>query len=341
MLASSAGHTAYRIDQLAEFGWDLSWPDANRPTGIAGRVLRSTERLTVPWHATWAARTDIRAADAVLSMFESDGNGYAAWRALHLAGPPHVMIVCWLTEILRAANPGRLAVYRRLYAAVDQMVALSSNQVGELARLLDRDPATIHTVRFGTDLDGLGPAPESSQRTGAHAKVLAVGRDAGRDWSTLASAVRGRPFTVDVVTRTELVRHIDCPANMVVLPPVPLDRYLDMLREADVVVIPSLDRSYPTGQTVMLEAMALGKPCVVTATDAMSDYLRPGVDCLDVPVGDPGALGDAIEKLADSPDERTRLGAAAVKDRDRLGSRQMWKSVSQVLSDATGRIDAG
>lgn len=337
MLARSVGRTAYRIDQLAEFGWDLDWPDATRPTGVADKAVRSTEKLTVPWHATWAARSEIRRADAVLSMFESDGNGYAAWRALHLAGPPHVMIVCWLTEILGAASPRRLAAYRRLYSAVDQIVVLSSNQVDVLARLLDRDPATIQTVRFGTDLDGLGEVPEPSQRTGADTKVLAVGRDAGRDWSTLASAVRGRPFSVEVVTRPELVRHVELPANMLVTPPVPLDRYLDMLRDADVVAIPSLDRGYPTGQTVMLEAMALGKPCIVTATEAMADYIRPGIDCIGVPVGDPGALGDAIERLIGAPDERQRIGAAASAERDRLGSVQMWGSVAQILCVAARR----
>lgn len=337
LLAASAGPTSYRIDQLAEFGWDPVWPTRRPPHQRAAPVVRAVERATVPWHSAWVAREQIRQADAVLSMFESDGNGYAAWRALGRGGPPHVMIVCWLTEILRSATPRRLTAYRRLYEAVDHLVVLSSNQVAVLSDLLDRDPATIHAVRFGADLDALGDPTQPSGRTGSDATVLAVGRDAGRDWATLAAAVRGRPFTVDVVTRPELIEHIERPANMVAVGPTSFPEYVARLRNADVVVVPSHDRGYPTGQTVMLEAMAVGAACVVTSTAAMSDYIRPGIDCLTVPPGDPDALGDAIESLVGSPERRAALGTAAANDRDRLGSAQLWESVARILSAATNQ----
>jgi glycosyltransferase involved in cell wall biosynthesis len=58
---------------------------------------------------------------------------------------------------------------------------------------------------------------------------------------------------------------------------------------------------------VPLEAMAVGRPVVATATGGAAEYLQDGVNALLVPVGDPVALAAAVRRLAGDPALRAAL----------------------------------
>jgi glycosyltransferase involved in cell wall biosynthesis len=112
-----------------------------------------------------------------------------------------------------------------------------------------------------------------------------------------------------------------------------------------VVVVPLEEVDFQAGITTILEAMAMARPVVVTATTGQTDVIvdrrssvrgapsRPasllgplaeleGVHLepngLYVPPGDPDALRRAIVYLLDHPDERARLGAAGRRLVERL-----------------------
>ncbi|MFD5918907.1 glycosyltransferase [Kitasatospora sp. NPDC058201] len=61
----------------------------------------------------------------------------------------------------------------------------------------------------------------------------------------------------------------------------------------------------------LMEAMTSGLPAVVTRVGGMPEVLDDGDQGFLVPPGDPSALADALARLADDPELRTRLGAAA------------------------------
>lgn len=63
--------------------------------------------------------------------------------------------------------------------------------------------------------------------------------------------------------------------------------------------------------TVLLEAMALGTPCVSTDVGGIPEVVRPGVTGLVVPPHDPGRLADALGALLDDPALGCRLAGAA------------------------------
>lgn len=60
--------------------------------------------------------------------------------------------------------------------------------------------------------------------------------------------------------------------------------------------------------TVFMEAMATGRPVVSCAVSGVPELVRDGETGLLVPPDDPGALADAIVRLAADPEERLRLG---------------------------------
>lgn len=65
--------------------------------------------------------------------------------------------------------------------------------------------------------------------------------------------------------------------------------------------------------TVVLEAMAFGKPMIATAVGGMPDMIDDGETGLLVAPGDAGQLAAAMQSLVDDADKRARLGQAGLQ----------------------------
>ena len=64
---------------------------------------------------------------------------------------------------------------------------------------------------------------------------------------------------------------------------------------------------------VPLEAMACGTPVIATGTGGSAEYLRHEENCLLVPRDDPGAIAQAVRRLATEPALRATLHAAGLE----------------------------
>jgi glycogen synthase len=94
------------------------------------------------------------------------------------------------------------------------------------------------------------------------------------------------------------------------LGPQPPERVFPALAAADVVALPSLWENFATAA---LEAMALGRPMVVTSGTGFDEFIGPGREALMVPRGDSSALADALVRLIEDGDLRARLAATAAE----------------------------
>ncbi len=105
----------------------------------------------------------------------------------------------------------------------------------------------------------------------------------------------------------------------------------------DVFVLPSTE---PDPQpTVVLEAMAAGKPVVAFAHGGATEMVEDGVTGILVPVGDTAALARAIEKLAGDADLRRAMGLAA---RERLADKFSRESFIGGMAEVyRGLLEAG
>jgi glycosyltransferase involved in cell wall biosynthesis len=72
-------------------------------------------------------------------------------------------------------------------------------------------------------------------------------------------------------------------------------------------VVPLAAAPYAAGVTSIVEAMAMGKALVVSASPGVRDYVVDGTSALVVPIGDAGALRAAIERLWADGAERARM----------------------------------
>ena len=219
-----------------------------------------------------------------------------------------------LTEVfLDAARPDsvgwrfKTALFRFVARRALGILTNSSAEVGLIARRFGLPEDRLRFVPMHTTIAEPQAVAEND------GSVLSIGRTL-RDLDALAAAARrvAAPFVVVAGAADRLPEPL--PANVRVLRDVPLAESHALLRRAAVVAIPLLPAERSTGQVVLFEAMALGKPVVATRAVGTADYMRDGENGLLVEPGDAGALANAVERLLRNPDVAKRLAAAALAD---------------------------
>jgi glycosyltransferase involved in cell wall biosynthesis len=173
-----------------------------------------------------------------------------------------------------------------------------------------------------------------------------------RDYPTLVKAVEGLDVRVVIGAASHWSKRRNTAEDAQSAANVQVDSFdyfalRDLYSRSSIVVVPLDDVDFQAGITTILEAMAMGKPVIVTHSVGQTDVVedrrqitrgaqprtRPesllrqaaasaGIELepngFYVPPNDPGALRRAIEYLLDRPDERARLGAAGRRTIERL-----------------------
>ncbi len=114
--------------------------------------------------------------------------------------------------------------------------------------------------------------------------------------------------------------------------PLPHDAVVTLFRTARLVVVPSVWAD--PCPTVVLEAMAAGRPVVAAASGGILDMVVDGVTGLLVPPGDAAALAQAIVSVLGDPDSAHDFGVAG-RDRARQFTvSSVVQRIEQMYADA-------
>ena len=191
------------------------------------------------------------------------------------------------------------------------------------ARLPEADRERVSTAYVGIPTALFQPEPPPPERDGL--RLLCVARfqeKKGIDTLIDACALlrdRGLAFHLAVIgdgpLRPELeaqVQRLDLGERIALPGPMPQEEIAQAMKACHLVVMPC--RRDRTGDmdgipTVFMEAMATARPVVSCAVSGVPELVRDGETGLLVPPDDPGALADAIARLAADPPMRARLGA--------------------------------
>ncbi len=256
----------------------------------------------------------INRADVIVATVDACALPLLRWRAKGRLRAPVIAISQGLADRIGVIDQQgvvdrRIAeLYRRYYQAADWVVVLGQGAVVPTQEVLGLSPDKITHIPFGIDESFWSPGL-AAQNTSGGAYVLCVGSDPGRDYKTLLRAMRGLNILVKIVTRlpVESSSLIEVGSN-----------YSDvelrsLYQSARFVVTPLRDVSQPSGQSATLQAMACGKPVILTRTRGLWDtaMMRDGDSCLLVNPGDAAGLGRAIENLWNDPAQVQRLGTRA------------------------------
>ncbi|MEQ1935139.1 MAG: glycosyltransferase family 4 protein, partial [Fimbriimonadaceae bacterium] len=186
---------------------------------------------------------------------------------------------------------------------VDHLFLLSEYHNEYLERKFHRRGTVIWQH---VDTDFYTPAPAV-----ARGPILAIGDDHGRDYDTFIEAVC--ELDVDVVLKTRRTLRIPsgCKARFAQIQKrLTFIELRDLYAAARVVVVPLHQTLNASGVGSVLEAMAMGKPMIVSDNPPIRDYFVPGKTAVVVPSHDPARLRDAIRELVTDDARCAALGTA-------------------------------
>ena len=297
------------------------------PPVIRRRIATDVVIKQIPW---WERRLTVLSPPTMKGALASVEGAWhslqAAWGAdVFISGNPRNALALGLfkrltrrrTPLVMMAEmrlddpqPGlkwrlKVPVQRFAYAAVDAMCVSARREAATYATRLAVPEERFRFVPWHTNV----LEPRMCPPTGAY--VFAAGRTS-RDWRTLAEAARGLDASFVVVCSQADAAAVPFPANVTVMTEVPYARYRELLEGARVVLVPLEPHVYSSGQVVILEAMALGKPLITARVLGTEDYVEDNVDGMLVPPGDAAALRQAIHTVLTVDGLAERLGRAAL-----------------------------
>jgi glycosyltransferase involved in cell wall biosynthesis len=274
------------------------------PARVVAAVVNQLLRLAGGYGGDFATvLSSLRAAnetDVVFSTSDTVGLPLVLLKRARLLRPPVVYAAIGLPERLVQL---RSATMRHLYAQalgrVDTIVAYAEAEAERLRAWLGDGGPPVRFVPFGVDVDEFSPAHNSEPEY----DVVSVGADPHRDLELLtAVASRQQHLRIRLVTTAARARALGVlPANVSIETDVSLEHVRDRLAQARVVALPVRRNSYSGATTVLLQAMAMAKPVVVSRTDAIAaGYgLQDGINCRLVEPDDvDGFEGAVLETVA-------------------------------------------
>jgi len=335
----------------------LDWSRVRRVRG-SGRIERT---LGLPAAQAWAAFAARGEYDVILT----DGEHVDIPLALLLkragARVPHVTI----GHRLSARKKLPFFKLAHVQTHIARVILHSRYQHGIALDRLGFTREQLSLVPYQVDARFWHPLPRPEERL-----ISSAGLEY-RDYPTLFKAVDGLDAHVVIGAASHWSRRRNTALSTTRPPNVEIGSFdyralRDLYARASIVVVPVDDVDFQAGVTTVLEAMAMGKPVIVThshgQTDVIEDrraitrgarartrpvsLLRALADEAGVPVEpngfyvppkDPEALRRAIVHLLNNPDDRARLGAAGRRIVESLMTvEQFADRVAQIVEDVVG-----
>jgi glycosyltransferase involved in cell wall biosynthesis len=248
--------------------------------------------------------------DAVVSWSEGATVALMTLDGLSRSPKPHVALMYWFSRPF-VRLPMR-AFADRLQAIVTWSSVQRTYAIDELGVPADKLYLVKHYVEqaFWSPRDDV----DTDMISSAGAEM--------RDYPTLIEALRGTDLRCHIATdhvRTSRVGfgprvHADrvtagAGDNVTIGRRSPHE-LRDIYARSRFVVVPLHASDTDNGVTVILEAMAMGKPVICSRTEGQVDVIQDGVTGLFVPVGDPVALRAAMLELWNDPERALTMGRA-------------------------------
>jgi glycosyltransferase involved in cell wall biosynthesis len=290
------------------------------------RLLQLTGGYGGDFASALASLRTANEADVVFATTDTAGIPLIILKRAGLLRPPLVYVAIGLPERLMQL---RWRPTRRLYAGAlrraDTIVAYSQSEAEWLRAWLAPGAPAVLFLPFGVDVEAFSPDPSRSEDV----DVVSVGADPRRDFDLLKAVAANHPkLRFRIVATKDHARSLGTlPTNVTLETDLSLEQVRDGLAAARVVALPVRRNSYSGATTVLLQAMAMAKPVVVSRTDAISEgyALQDGVNCRLVEPGNADAFERALlETLADS----RSLGSRARETVEREFS---WKRYTDKL----------
>jgi len=218
----------------------------------------------------------------------------------------------------------RLGLLRTALPGIDTLLCTSREEAPLYAETFALEPARI---RFFPDVP---PSQFLAVRTAAAVSdyIFAYG-NSDRDFDTLLKAVQGLGHQTIILSQQFAPRRPVPPGVQIVSDRVSMPKIQEIIQAAAVVVVPLEHYRVAAGQNSLLEAMALGRPVIVTENFATREYTVHGRTALLCPAGDAACMAQLLRQVfAD------RSAAEAMAARARQAASEMLDSQVELFIDS-------
>lgn len=244
---------------------------------------------------------------------------------------PIIKIECLWYESSRFKQFFKRNLFRFLDKAVDRYVVYASREIDDYARVFSLPHEKFIFMPYHTTVD-------LNTLTVKKGNYLFSGGNFGRDYSTLAKAVEGLDLKVIIAcTSSQALKGIRYPENVSIVG-VSHQEFMRLMAESGINVVSLLEGLlHAGGQQTILNAMAMGKPVIVTDPEGAKDYIENGVDGILVPPSDPDRLRSAILRIHNDPDLAMRLGRAAKRKAMKWDTETFLSAIAKLAQEAIHR----
>lgn len=163
-------------------------------------------------------------------------------------------------------------------------------------------------IPLGVDADFFSPAEPRIEEE----YIFSVGNDMARDYNLLLEVAKKVPYPIVIGTsKRNIPESTLLPENVRVTYGMPILEVRERHQKAKLLLVPLKEVLDPegsdcSGQTVVLEALSVGIPVLVTKTGWVSEYLTEHIEY--VPLAQtPEAIANQIRTLWNDQDKRTHL----------------------------------
>lgn len=255
-------------------------------------------------------------------------------KILQYPSTKHIIIDATVATTLSDLNKTTLKIIQWILSPVDSVITFSQQQCIYWNNNLGIPSEKINFFPLSVDFDFWSINSENE------CNYVFSGGKSGRDYTTLLSALKDTNIPLVLVTSKDYLNtisdgeNISISHNIEFIEDVPISTFRDLLINSKIVVIP-LNANSPTGQTVLVEAMAAKKAIIVTRSPGTIDYVIDGTNAIFVEAGDVEELNEKICYLYHNEAEIERLGKNARKSAEDLFSEIKF---SQKFMDLLDRI---
>ena len=306
--------------KVAEFWSALEQAGETLPDGWLSLEAARGEDVRYVYQAVVLAReARLRAISHLHAHFATAATTVARLAA-HFAGLPYTFTAHAKDIFHESVRPADL---RRKLADATVAVTVSDYNLAYLRESYGSAARHVRRTYNGLDLERF-PYRSPYERA---PRIVGVGRLVEKKGfvdlidACAILAKEGRKFTCRIVGTGEQevglrvrIARLGLEDRIELLGPRPQSELVRLVQDAAVLAAPCVvgaDGNRDGLPTVLLEAMALGTPCVSTDVTGIPEVVRDGETGLVVSQRDPAALAAAVGRLLEEPDLRARLAERA------------------------------
>jgi len=301
----------YGFDRMEKYGFNVTF--CRFPHGIllqklAGLCARLFKFTFDPFYCIFQLKHFL-AADVIINPLDHEGFTLCWLRKHNLFGlrrKKHIFVAVWLPSYVQTCSQRQLKRFKALLSTVDICMYYCENAKNILKEYLDIPEEKLAKMHFGVDADFYTEVEVAEENF-----ILAPGNDSFRDFEILSEVAKALPHETFCLASNIKIKN-KIPSNMHYLKLKYNSELLDYYRRAKAILIP-IKKDCPTscGSSVLMEAMLLKKPVIVTATDYMKEAIGNRETAVMVAPGSAEAIVKATQLLHGNPALRKKIGTTA------------------------------